>query len=40
MAKMKAVSVVVLGGIGFHGTGDLAAATGTMVGTTIRIFPD
>ena len=39
MVKFNAVSVVVLGGIGFDGISDLVAATG-MVRTTIRIFPD
>ena len=40
IVKMNAVSVVVLGGTGFHGIGDLAAATGTMISTTNRIFPN
>ena len=37
---MNIVSVVVFGGIGFHEIGDLAAANGTMVSSTIRIIPD
>ena len=35
-----ALPVVVLGSIGFHGIGDLAAANGTTVSTKIRTIPD
>ena len=38
--KIYAKSLVVLGCIGFHGIGDLAAADGTMVSTTIQTFLD
>ena len=40
LVKMNAVAVVVLGGIDFHGIGDLAAGNSSMVSTTIRTFPD
>ena len=40
MVKMNAVSAVVLGGIGFHETGDIAAANGTKVIITILTILD
>ena len=40
LVKMNAVSAAILGGKGFHGIGDLAAANSTQVSTTFRTFPD
>ena len=38
LVKMNAASIAVLGGICFHGIGDLNAATAAIVSTTMRMF--